>query len=406
MNTKQLFLMKGDYFSYLEELGMCKNTIWVNKYVINNFEKYCMTNDISTINKDVVKQFYLNSLDYVNKTKNYQYVLKRPILAFLDYCNTGSFLKEYSNKKVEHIIINNDFKKIFNEYKNNILLQSELSNKSVNRKVRVITNLLNNISNMGINKLESLNEQIITTYINRNLNIYSKSTINCYKSIIVEFLSYLHNNNLISFSKKLVTYKSSNSRDIVASSFTTDEVKMILDSIDTSTKHGKHHYLIIVLLAYYGLRVGDIMKLQFKNINFNTNKISLIQSKTKVELVLPLVDEVKFALLDYIKNSRPSNTNNDYILLTIHAPHKEYTNIDAFYTIISRIILNSGISLDDRKNGSRVFRHSLATNMINKNVELYKISNVLGHKSTRTTSKYISRDTNLLKEITLEVNYE
>ena len=55
MNTKQLFLRKGDYFSYLEELGMCKNTIWVNKYVINNFEKYCMTNDISTINKDVVK---------------------------------------------------------------------------------------------------------------------------------------------------------------------------------------------------------------------------------------------------------------------------------------------------------------------------------------------------------------
>lgn len=62
--------------------------------------------------------------------------------------------------------------------------------------------------------------------------------------------------------------------------------------------------------------------------------------------------------------------------------------------------------MKDRKYGSRVFRHSLATNMINDNVELYKISNILGHTNTYTTSKYISRNIAYLEMLTLEVPNE
>lgn len=168
-------------------------------------------------------------------------------------------------------------------------------------------------------------------------------------------------------------------------------------------KNSKHNYLVMTLLIYYGMRIGDITKLKFKNIDFNKNLISIIQSKTQVNLTLPLIDEVKYALLDYIKNERPNNIENEYILITTKAPFSNYKNNSCLNSIINLIIKNSKIELKDRKMGSRVFRHSLATNMINDGVELYKISNILGHKDINTVNNYISRDITNLSKITLEV---
>ena len=67
---------------------------------------------------------------------------------------------------------------------------------------------------------------------------------------------------------------------------------MIVDVIDTTTSIGKGDYAIISLLIYYGIRIGDIENLKFKNIDWINNKIGFIQSKTNNLLVLPLIDEV------------------------------------------------------------------------------------------------------------------
>ena len=64
----------------------------------------------------------------------------------------------------------------------------------------------------------------------------------------------------------------------------------------------------------YGLRNSDIVHLKKENILWNENKIELIQYKTKRLLELPLTENVKYALLDYLKNARP-NIDSPYIFL-------------------------------------------------------------------------------------------
>lgn len=405
MNTNELFLQKDSFFEYLKESKRCENTIWMNKYVINTFEQFCLSNAITKIESEVIDLFYSKNLDYNNKTKSYKTVLKRPILAFLDYYNNKEIPNKYFNKK-EYIIYNENFKTFFEQYKSNYIENNEISLRSKIRKNRIIINFLNYLDDLNIQNISNIDESIVINYINTMYKEYNVNTKKLYKLILKEFLNYLYKNNLILISGNFIINSTRNNNIIIDSSFTKNEIKKILDSIDITTTNGKHNYLIMCFLVYYGLRAGDIINLKFENIDFEKNIISIIQRKTKNELILPLIDEVKYSLLDYIKNARPTSISSSYILLRLHAPFDKYNNESCISSIISKIIDNAKIDIKDRKKGSRVFRHSIATNMINDNVELHKISSILGHINRETINHYISRDITHLRKLTLEVPYE
>lgn len=306
MNTETLFSQKEDFFDYLRKSGRCENILRKNKCIVNLFEAFCISNKISKIENEVIELFYSEKLDLKNRKKTYQYTLKRPIISFLDYYDTKQVKKRYDNKK-EITIFNLNFKTAYKSYKNELILNSDISYGSKMRKERIIITFLNYLTESSIEHIGVINQQIMTDYINLLYKKYSKRTVCCYKCVLKEFINYLHKNGIISFSGNFIMSSQRTSQDsIVASSFKKEELSKILNSIDTSTKIGKHNYLIMALLVYYGLRAGDIANLKFSNIDFEKNMISIIQSKTKVSLTLPLIDMVKYPLLDYLKNARPN----------------------------------------------------------------------------------------------------
>ena len=128
------------------------------------------------------------------------------------------------------------------------------------------------------------------------------------------FLNWMYNNKLSKISgdmvlPKIVWHRKTNIRTY----YTKDEVAKMLNVIDIRTKQGKEDYLILNLICYLGLRISDVVNLKLSKINFNTNTISIIQYKTDNKLTLPLINKVKYPLLDYLKNVRPNDTDLDYI---------------------------------------------------------------------------------------------
>ena len=189
------------------------------------------------------------------------------------------------------------------------------------------------------------------------------------------------------------------------SSYTKEELEKILNVIDINTKTGKFQKLILVLLIYYGLRASDVVNLKFSDIHWETNKISIIQTKTKQNLTLPLIDEVKFSLLDYIKNARNKSLDQEYILTTLYAPYRKY-NANALENHIQTLMNRARIDYSNKRHGPHSFRHSLATNMINNNIPVEQIKGILGHECIRNTIIYITKDSTHLRELTLEIPNE
>ncbi len=87
--------------------------------------------------------------------------------------------------------------------------------------------------------------------------------------------------------------------------FTSDEVKRILKVVDRGNPVGKRDYAILLIATLLGIRQGDIENLTLGHIKWDTKRIELAQSKTGNLVSLPLLDEIGWAIIDYLKYGRP-----------------------------------------------------------------------------------------------------
>ncbi len=218
------------------------------------------------------------------------------------------------------------------------------------------------------------------------------------------FLNWAYQNKFIKISgdmvlPKIVWHRKTNIRTY----YNQDEVIKLLNVIDIKTSRGKENYLIISLICYLGLRISDVVNLKLSNINFNENTISIIQYKTDNLLTLPLIDKVKYPLLDYLKNVRPNNTNIDYVFITGEEPYRHKAELKNHSYIVKDYLIKAGIDINGRKHGFHSLRHSFSTALLNENISLYSISTILGHQDIRTTMTYLDLDVSKLKELALEV---
>ncbi len=235
-------------------------------------------------------------------------------------------------------------------------------------------------------------------YMNKTLSlrtIYDRSQ--CLKY----FFNYLYNHKKITFDGNMVfpKLKQPTSSSII-SYYTNKEISQILNSISIKDNIGKRNFAIISLFAYLGIRRDDVRTLKFENIDWNNNLIKFHQNKTDMLSVLPMPLTVKISLLDYLKNARP-NIKNEFIFIkddgSLYA--SEYLSV-----VINRIVEKSGVDIKNRKFGCHSFRHSLATNLLNKHIDINVISQILGHSKTDTTiDTYISYDKQKLIMLPLEV---
>ncbi len=404
MNTQEYIDFIPKFIKKLNDDGMSKTVIGTAEWITNHFKKYCLKNSIDFVDMEVIKTFYNEQYDFdiYDLKYDYQIVLRRPMLILMEYYETGNYFK--THQKSVSLNIPSEYSRVYYLIQKEYINGLDNSINSKKRKLWIIANLMNYLCENNITNFKDIQIINISNYIDLISKKYAKETVRLIKSVLREVLNWLYQKNIVNFNgRQAFPIIRKDTRDKLLSTYSEQEIKRILDVIDNSNSYGKCAYLVISMLAYYGLRVGDIINLKFENIDFENNCIKIIQRKTGKELVLPLIDEVKFPLLDYLKNGRNHSADEEYILSTMYAPYTKFNNTSSIHRMITRAMIIAGINFENKHHGPHAFRHSLATNMINNNVPVSAISNVLGHSSTKTTNIYITKNTTHLKELTLEV---
>lgn len=216
-------------------------------------------------------------------------------------------------------------------------------------------------------------------------------------------MKFLNKDNLISKNiSNAFPVIVSNKFEKVPSFYTKTEINKLLSCVNLKTKIGKRDYAILILAIQLGMRAGDIRKLRMENIGWETNKIEYIQEKTKNTICLPLTENIKYALLDYLKNSRPKSSLQD-IFVRHRAPFVPFTEKNPFYWVINKYLKKANIKTVGKKHGLHCMRYSLASNLLSENTPLPIITGILGHKSSDTTNMYLRIDTGMLRSVALEV---
>lgn len=164
------------------------------------------------------------------------------------------------------------------------------------------------------------------------------------------------------------------------------EVRRILQAIHRSEPPGKRDYAMLLLLATYGLGAAEVLALRLEDLDWQTGILRAWRPKTKVRIELPLLPPVAKALTSYLRWERPPAKGIARLFLSERMPYEPITS-GAIRHRIRLYARQAGITA--KVIGAHAFRHSHASRQVDAGANLKVVSDILGHRSSSSTSVYI-----------------
>jgi site-specific recombinase XerD len=135
------------------------------------------------------------------------------------------------------------------------------------------------------------------------------------------------------------------------------EVTKILEAVDRANPCGKRDYAIILLITRLGLRGIDVKRLRFSDLDWPGNRLSVVQAKTGRRVQLPLLKDVGWAIIDYIRHGRPS-CDCPEVFIRHTAPIGPFSDQDHLHQILVKHARAAHVSLGEkRRHGMHSLRH-------------------------------------------------
>jgi site-specific recombinase XerD len=230
---------------------------------------------------------------------------------------------------------------------------------------------------------------------------YSRDTLKKMLFVMRKFLAFLHEKDYLKTDiSGCVPSVGSIHNQKIPSVWKSDDVNKLLSAVDRGNALGKRDYAILLLVTKLGLRVSDIKALKLNDINWSDNRVEFFQSKTKKSVSLPLLPDVGWAIIEYLKYGRPKSDIPN-VFLTHTAPVMGFSSTSSLSNVIVKYASIGGISLKNHKHGMHSLRHSLAGKLLEARTPLPVISEILGHASPHEVDVYLKVDIENLRQCAL-----
>jgi len=173
------------------------------------------------------------------------------------------------------------------------------------------------------------------------------------------------------------------------------DVQRLIASTSGDSARDIRDRAILMLLATYGFRSGEVASLCLENLNWESEIISISRPKQRQAQEYPLVSQVGEAILRYLQQVRPRCARRE-LFLTHKAPFRRLSQ-GALYRLVSTRLGALGIQVPRR--GPHCLRHACAGRLVAEGFSLKEIGDHLGHRSTEATRIYAKVDLVGLREV-------
>jgi len=167
-----------------------------------------------------------------------------------------------------------------------------------------------------------------------------------------------------------------------------DAVRFI-ETPDLETDLGKRDRAILEFLYATGMRVGELVNLNLKDIDFR-EKLVRVTGKRKKQRILPFGEPSLQALMYYLNEARPTFLNNcPPAMRDDQAVFLNYQGTRITTRSVGRMVdkyIRECADIHDISPHS--LRHSFATHLLDSGADLRDIQELLGHARLSTTQIY------------------
>ena len=254
------------------------------------------------------------------------------------------------------------------------------SDKSLRYYYSTIDNMLTNVGKTA--------KHITTDDLRQYLDSYQKSskaskvTIDNIRRILSSFFSWLEEENHILKSPVRRIHKVKTGKT-VKETYTDEALEIMRDSCETD-----RDLAMIDLLASTGMRVGEMVKLNRADIDFQEREC-IVFGKGDKERRVYFDARTKIHLMRYLESR---NDSNPALFVSLQSPHNrlQISGVEVRLRVLGRRL---GIS----KVHPHKFRRTLATMAIDKGMPIEQVQRLLGHQSIDTTLQYAMVNQNNVK---------
>jgi site-specific recombinase XerD len=299
------------------------------------------------------------------------------------------------------IKLNTQFSDLHDKYTEK-LAGAEISKSTIEHYTTISLEFMDYLSQKNIVSSLDISLDTCNGYI-KTFAGYSFKTVEQKICGLRHFLRFLYEIKYISFDvASEIHMPAISKKSKIPSVWSVDNLKKMLKAIDRNSPIGKRDYAMILLACVLGLRVSDIKNLNFGNFDWENKQLSLVQHKTHKPLTLPLPDAVGWAVIDYIKNGRPKYFESDVVFLKHMPPFDPISDNDHLAQRIVLYMNKAGIRRDENKHsGFHSLRHSAGSMLLDMGTPLPVITTILGHSDIDVTGIYLKTDLKKLAECVL-----
>lgn len=174
-----------------------------------------------------------------------------------------------------------------------------------------------------------------------------------------------------------------------------ETVQQIIASIEGNRPSCIRDRAIILLLAVYGLRIGEVVNLTLDDIDWQHDRIWIKRLKRRIPQEYPLIPEAGDAILRYLREVRPRCAFRN-VFLRLQMPHRPLRPWGLNLSIALRM---RALGPDPLCRGPHSLRHSCASHLLSQGFSIGEIGSHLGHESARATQIYAKVDERRLREV-------
>lgn len=274
-----------------------------------------------------------------------------------------------------------DMVTVLNDYLYHIQYTQPKSENTVDAYRIDLEHFLEYLQSIEIKKFEDLSYEILLTYINELNEIYASNSIDRKIASIRNLFKYLIQYNIID--TNITAYLKNKKRPLqLPKSLNESQLNQLL----SFKKEDAKDYLdiaILTLLFKTGIRVSECVNLTFSQVYEEERWLRIIGKGNK-ERMVPIDEDTLSKLQYYTRTIRPtlSNKGSNRVFITLRGNPVTRQYI---HTMIQKRRMETNLT---QEVSAHTLRHSLATNLLQNDVDLRVIQEILGHTDIATTQIY------------------
>ncbi|MBP5772105.1 MAG: tyrosine recombinase XerC [Bacteroidaceae bacterium] len=182
-----------------------------------------------------------------------------------------------------------------------------------------------------------------------------------------------------------------------------DEMDRLLDTegMFKDSFEGRRNHLIVAMLYETGLRLGELVNLDIRDVNVSARTVK-VTGKGNKQRIVPFGDELLHLIYIYMEEraALAADINRDEQAFFLSRKGMRIGAAAVRVMIKEKL----GLVTTQRKRSPHVLRHTFATSMLNHGANLESVKELLGHEKLSTTEIYTHTTFEELKKVYSEAH--